>query len=367
MDRQAFVDLGAITANVAALREHVRGSQVMAVVKADGYGHGMIPAARAALIGGASWLGVADTAEAVTLRRSGIAVPLLCLMAFGDPLEAIRQRVDLTAGSAAFAATIAGAADRAGVRARLQLKADTGLGRGGATRADWPALVDAALDAQARGLARVTGLWSHFACADIPGHPSIAAQLEAFLDACAYAQKAGLTPHVRHIANTAAALTVPEARLDLVRFGGALYGLSTLPGGAPRWLRPAMTLRARLALVKRVPGRLRGLLRAPVRDRARDHPRPRAARLRGRSAARRVRLAPGDRPGPPLADHGHGLHGSVRGGLRRRAGQGRRRGDPVRAGGRRRGHRTGMGRGDRRHLVRDRHGHRGPGTEDLPG
>jgi alanine racemase len=113
--------------------------------------------------------------------------------------------------------------------------------------------VDAALDAQARGLARVTGLWSHFACADIPGHPSIAAQLEAFLDACAYAEKAGLTPHVRHIANTAAALTVPETRLDLVRFGGALYGLSTLPGGAPPWLRPAMTLRARLALVKRVP------------------------------------------------------------------------------------------------------------------
>jgi len=253
MDRQALVDLGAITANVAALREHVRGSQVMAVVKADGYGHGMIPAARAALIGGASWLGVADATEAVTLRRTGIAVPLLCLMAFGDPLEAIRQRVDLTAGSAAYAATIAGAADRAGVRARLQLKADTGLGRGGATRAEWPALVDAALDAQARGLARVTGLWSHFACADIPGHPSIAAQLEAFLDACAYAEKAGLTPQVRHIANTAAALTVPEARLDLVRFGGALYGLSTLPGGAPPWLRPAMTLRARLALVKRVP------------------------------------------------------------------------------------------------------------------
>jgi alanine racemase len=253
MDRQAFVDLGAITANVAALRAYVPGSQVMAVVKADGYGHGMLPAARAALAGGASWLGVADTAEAVTLRRAGIAVPMLCLMAFGDPLEAVRQRVDLTAGSAAFATTIAAAAGRAGVRARLQLKADTGLSRGGATRAGWPALVDAALDAQARGLVRVTGLWSHFACADLPGHPSITAQLDVFEQACSYAEKAGVTPDVRHIANTAAALTVPESRLDLVRFGGALYGLSTLPGGAPRWLRPAMTLRARLALVKRVP------------------------------------------------------------------------------------------------------------------
>jgi len=253
MDRQAFVDLGAITANVAALREHVSGSQVMAVVKADGYGHGMIPAARAALIGGATWLGVADVAEAVTLRRAGIAVPVLCLMAFGEPLEAIRQRVDLTAGSAAYAAQVAGAADRAGVRARLQLEADTGLSRGGASRAGWPALVDAALDAQARGLVRVTGLWSHFACADLPGHPSVTAQLDAFGQACSYAEKAGLTPDVRHIANTAAALTVPESRLDLVRFGGALYGLSTLPGGAPGWLRPAMTLRARLAMVKRVP------------------------------------------------------------------------------------------------------------------
>ena len=253
MDRQAFVDLGAITGNVAALCDLVRGSQVMAVVKADGYGHGMVQAARAALAGGASWLGVADLAEAVALRQAGITAPVLCLMTFGDPAEAIRYDVDLTAGSVAFAAKVAATADRVGVQARLHLKADTGLSRGGATAADWPELVHAALDAQARGSVRVTGLWSHFACADIPGHPSIAAQLAAFSDAVAFAEKAGLTPQVRHIANTAAALTVPESRLDLVRFGGAVYGLSTLPGGAPSWLRPAMTLRARLAMVKRVP------------------------------------------------------------------------------------------------------------------
>jgi alanine racemase len=253
MDRQAFVDLGAITGNVAALCELVRGSQVMAVVKADGYGHGMVPAAQAALAGGASWLGVADLAEAVALRQAGIAAPVLCLMTFGDPAEAIRRDVDVTAGSVAFAAKIAAAADRAGVRARLHLKVDTGLSRGGATPADWPGLVEAALDAQARGSVQVTGLWSHFACADIPGHPSVAAQLATFADAVAFAEKAGVTPEVRHIANTAAGLTVPESRLDLVRFGGAVYGLSTLPGGAPSWLRPAMTLRARLAMVKRVP------------------------------------------------------------------------------------------------------------------
>jgi alanine racemase len=253
MGRRAVVDLGAITGNVAALREHVRGSEVMAVVKADGYGHGMIAAARAALAGGASWLGVADLDEAVALRRAGITAPVLCLMAFGDPGDAIARGVDVTAGSAGFLATIAAAAEQAGVPARVHLKADTGLSRGGATRAQWPGLVDAALEAQGRGVARVVGLWSHFACADIPGHPSVAAQIAAFTEAVAVAEKAGVTPEVRHLANTAAGLTVPESRFDLVRFGGAVYGVSTLPGGAPSWLRPAMTLTARLAMVKRVP------------------------------------------------------------------------------------------------------------------
>jgi alanine racemase len=252
-DRQALVDLGAVTGNVAALCELVRGSQVMAVVKADGYGHGMVPAARAALAGGADWLGTADLAEAVALRQAGITAPVVCLMAFGDPGEAVRLGVDVSAASPAFVAEVEAAAVRAGVRARLQLEADTGLSRGGATPAGWPAVVEAALAAQARGSVQVTGLWSHFACADIPGHTSIAAQLAVFADAVDWAEKAGVTPEVRHIANTAAALTRPESRLDLVRFGGACYGLSTLPGGAPSWLRPAMTLRARLALVKRVP------------------------------------------------------------------------------------------------------------------
>jgi alanine racemase len=253
MDRQAYVDLGAITGNVAALSERVRGSQLMAVVKADGYGHGMVPAARAALAGGAGWLGVVDTAEALALRQAGITAPVLCLMSFGEPAEAIARGIDLSAGSVAFVARVAAAAGRADRTARLHLKADTGLSRGGATPRDWPDLVAAALDAQARDLVRVVGLWSHFACADLPGHPSIAAQLAAFTDAVAVAEKAGVTPEVRHIANTAAGLTVPESRFDLVRFGGGIYGLSTLPGGAPAWLRPAMTLRARLALVKRVP------------------------------------------------------------------------------------------------------------------
>ena len=204
MDRQAIVDLGAIRGNVAALRERVRGSEVMAVVKADGYGHGMVPAARAALAGGASWLGIVDLAEALALRAAGITAPVLCLMAVGDPAEAIRAGIDLTAGSAAYLGRVRGRGGRRRGPARLHLKADTGLSRGGATRADWPGLVDAALAAQAAGPLRVVGLWSHFACADLPGHPSVAAQLAAFADAVAYAEKAGVTPEVRHIANTAA-------------------------------------------------------------------------------------------------------------------------------------------------------------------
>jgi alanine racemase len=227
----------------------------MAVVKQDGYGHGAVQCARAALAGGATWLGVAHVAEALELRRAGLTAPVLCLMAVPgeEHQDAIEAGVDLPAGSAAQIATLADAARRAGRPVRLQLKADTGLSRGGAPGPDWPGLLDAALAAQDAGLAVITGLWSHFACADRPGHPSVGAQIDAFTDALAMADKKGIDPEMRHLANTAAALTVPESRFDLVRFGGGLYGLSTLPGGAPPWLRPAMTLRARLALVKRVP------------------------------------------------------------------------------------------------------------------
>jgi alanine racemase len=252
---EAAVDLGTITGNVEVLRERIPGPQLMAVVKADGYGHGSTQAARAAVAGGADWLGVVHVAEALRLRRAGISVPVLVLMALAENAQedAIRAGIDLTAGSVALVDQIATAARKAGTPARLHLKADTGLSRGGATPADWPAVVDTALAAQADGLVTVVGLWSHFACADEPGHPSIGAQLTRFADATAQAEKAGVTPEVRHIANTAGAITVPDSRLDLVRLGGAVYGLSTLPGGAPRWLRPAMTLRARLAQVKRVP------------------------------------------------------------------------------------------------------------------
>ncbi|HEY2076613.1 MAG TPA: alanine racemase [Streptosporangiaceae bacterium] len=254
---EAVVDLDAIQANVAALNRHVGAAQVMAVVKSDAYGHGMLASARAALAGGATWLGVVHVADAIALRQAGISAPVLSLHDSPDSphAEAIRHEVDLTVGSASIVDQITRAAEGAGKPARLHLEADTGMSRGGATPADWPALVDAALAAQSAGRAKIVGLWSHFACADIPDHPTIGQQLEAFRAAVAVAERAGARPEVRHMANGPATLTLPDSYFDLVRPGGAVFGLCTLPGGAPDWLRPAMTLRARLIQVKRVPAR----------------------------------------------------------------------------------------------------------------
>lgn len=252
---EAVIDLAAVSANVAALREHVRGAAVMAVVKSDGYGHGMTEAARAALAGGAQWLGVNRPSEALALRDAGVSAPVLCLLAAADAphADAIRAGVDLSAGTVPLVSRIAAAAGQAGRPARLQLKVDTGMSRGGATLPDWPALLAAALAAEEAGQVRITGIWSHLACADIPGHPATEAQLTAFGEALTLADKAGARPEVRHLANTPATLTLPETWFDLVRTGGGVFGLATLPGGAPPWLRPAMTVRARLIQVKQVP------------------------------------------------------------------------------------------------------------------
>jgi alanine racemase len=252
---EALIDLSAIKANVAALAQHAAGPQLMAVVKSDGYGHGMIPTATAALAGGASWLGVAHVAEGLALRQAGLTVPVLCLSGAPDaPHEqAVSHDVDLTVSSVPLIRQIAAAAGRAGRPARLHLKADTGMGRGGATAAQWPDVVSAALAAQAAGQARIVGIWSHLACADMPGHPSIAAQLSAFRAAVEQAERAGARPEVRHLANTPATLTVPATWFDLVRLGGGIVGLCTFADAPPGWLRPAMTVRARLIQVKRVP------------------------------------------------------------------------------------------------------------------
>jgi alanine racemase len=252
---EALVNLDLVRDNVTGLRQHAGGAEVMAVVKSDAYGHGLIPVALAALAGGASWLGVVRMDEALTLRQVGVSVPVLCLMTVpgGKHEEAIARDVDLGVGSMVLLTEIADAAARGGRPARVHLKVDSGMSRGGATMPDWPPLVAAALAAQAAGQVQVVGLWSHLACADMPGHSSIAAQLAVFREAVALAEQAGIRPEVRHLANTPATLTLPQTHFDLVRCGGGVVGLPTLPGPMPGWLRPAMTVRARLVQVKEVP------------------------------------------------------------------------------------------------------------------
>ncbi|MFJ4983713.1 alanine racemase [Streptomyces sp. NPDC088732] len=256
---QATIDLAALRSNVAALRARAPRSGLMAVVKADAYGHGMVPAARAALEAGAAWLGAATPEEALALRAAGITAPVLCWLwtPNGPWRDAVEADLDVTVSGLWALREAAAAAEAAGRTARVQLKADTGLGRNGAQPADWADLVTAARAAEEAGLVKVTGLWSHFACADEPGHPSNAAQLAVFRTALETAERAGLRPEVRHMANSPATLTLPEAHFDLVRTGVAMYGISPVPqvgGPAEFGLRPVMTLSARLASVKRVPG-----------------------------------------------------------------------------------------------------------------
>ncbi|MFD4372827.1 alanine racemase [Streptomyces sp. NPDC058486] len=257
---RAEIDLGALRANVRALRARVAPHvRVMAVVKADAYGHGAVRCARAALDAGAEWLGTATPQEALALRAAGITgVPVLCwLWTPGDPWdEGIEAGLDMAVSGRWALDEVTAAARRTGGTARIQLKADTGLGRNGCQPADWPALVSEALNAEKEGLVKVTGLWSHLACADEPGHPSIAAQLDVFRSMLDHAEKAGIEPEVRHIANSPATLTLPETHFDLVRPGIAMYGVSPAPElgtSAELGLRPVMSLKASVALVKEVP------------------------------------------------------------------------------------------------------------------
>ena len=250
---EIIVDLDAIRHNVRTLSALVAPALMMTVVKADGYGHGLVECARAAREAGAPWLGVATLDEALTLRAAGDSGRLLSWLTVPgeDYGPAIAADVDLTACTVAELDEIALAAHRAGVEVRVQLKADTGLSRGGATMADWGGLVTHAVTLEAAGTLRVTGVWSHFAASDEQEHPANDAQEAEFRQALAIAVEAGLRPQVRHLANSAAAILRPSSRFDLVRCGIASYGLDPAPGRSPDLeLVPAMTARARLALSK---------------------------------------------------------------------------------------------------------------------
>lgn len=255
---RAVVDLGAVRANARTLGDLAPTAQVMAVVKADAYGHGLLPVARAALEGGATWLGVAQVSEALALRAGGVTARVLTwLYAPGAPLaEAVAADVDLSVAAPWALREVADAARATGRTARIHVKVDTGLGRNGLPPADLPAVLDEALRLEAEGAVRLVGIWSHLAFADEPGHPTLRAQGDALRAAAADAEARGARFEVRHIAASASTLTDPDLHLDLVRPGIALYGLTPVPqlGGPDRFgLVPAMTVEAELANVKRLP------------------------------------------------------------------------------------------------------------------
>ena len=251
---EIVVDLAAVRDNVRRLREHT-GVASMTVVKADGYGHGMVEVTRAAREAGSEWIGVATLDEARTLRAAGDTGRLLAWLTVPgeDYAAAIAADVDVTASGVSALEEIAAGAAAAGRTARVQLKVDTGLSRGGAPIHTWPEVVAAARAGEEAGSWRVTGIWSHFACSDEPEHPANDAQEAAFERALEVAAAAGLDPEVRHLANSAAAILRPSSRYDLVRTGLASYGLDPAPGRTPDLgLVPAMTARATLAMSKQV-------------------------------------------------------------------------------------------------------------------
>ena len=251
MKPEIVVDLAAVRHNVRALREHA-GVATMTVVKADGYGHGMVEVARAAREARTDWLGDATIAEAHELRSHGVDGPLLSWLTVpgDDWAAAIDAGVDVSAYGLAELDEIAAT----GRPARVQLKIDTGLSRGGATAEDWPELVARARQGELDGSWRITGIWSHYAPSDEPDHPANDAQERAFRDALAVAEAAGLQPEVRHLANSAAGILRPSSRFDMVRFGIASYGLDPAPGHTPDLgLIPAMTVRAPLVAAKAIP------------------------------------------------------------------------------------------------------------------
>ncbi|MEO8888806.1 MAG: alanine racemase, partial [Jatrophihabitantaceae bacterium] len=223
---------------------------------ADAYGHGLVPSARAARAGGATWFGTATLDEALEVRAAGFAEPVLGWLwtpGENDTLrKAIRAGIDVSVSNPWQLDSVRAAAANIGVTARIHLKIDTGLSRNGSYVDDWPTLVKSVAKAQVAGEVDAFGVWSHFVYADQPGHPTIAKQIAAFRDALEVADRFGLQPQVRHLANSAATLTLPEAHFDLVRPGIAVYGLSPMPDPENSGLTPAMTLQGAVASVKRV-------------------------------------------------------------------------------------------------------------------
>jgi len=245
----AVIDLGALARNVERIKSHVAGPEVMVIVKADGYGHGLVPSAKAAVAGGATWLGVALLQEAIALRDAGVTARILAwLYTVDDQMaECIQRDVDIAINGVDSVVAIAAAAESLGKTARVHIKVDTGLNRNGVTIADLPAVLQELTTAQLAGHLEFIGIMSHLAFADEPLHPTVGMQLERFTHALEIVRSAGFEPEVVNLSNSAAALNLPSTHFNVIRPGLAVYGI-----GSELDLAPVMTLKAPVALVKEV-------------------------------------------------------------------------------------------------------------------
>lgn len=253
-----MIDRDAMRHNLDVVRQAVGSTPIMAIVKADGYGHGAVESARTARRAGAAWLGVALPSEALALRAAGDTGAMLTWLwtpGDADIADCIAADVDIAVSSLWALDHVVASAQARGRRARVHLKIDTGLSRNGAQWQQWEPLVRATKRAQDAGAVEVVAIWSHFANADRPDDLTVTEQVTALHEAVEIARGAGVDPQFTHIANSAAALTRPEARLGLVRIGIAMFGVSPMGFGSAETfgLRPAMTLRSEIALVKQLP------------------------------------------------------------------------------------------------------------------
>ena len=252
---RAFVEvnLNAISNNIKLVKSKTQ-AQILAVVKADAYGHGLIPVAKCAVDAGATWLGVALLEEAISLREAGIKVPIISWLTppSSDFKQAIELDIDLAIPSLKHLEVIVAAGKALGKKPRVHIEVDTGMTRGGLL-GEWPEFLIAAKGADIE----VVGFWSHFARADEPDEIANQSQMLEFESKLDELIATGITPKYIHLANSAATLTNPNSHKNIVRLGIAMYGLSpdvnTLGSSQNLELEPAMTLKAEIHLVKRVP------------------------------------------------------------------------------------------------------------------
>jgi len=251
---EAVVDLGAIAHNVRVLREHAGGAQLMAVVKADGYGHGATQVARTALAAGAAELGVATVDEALALRADGLTAPVLAWLHppgvdFGPALLA---DVEIAVSSVHQLEELVDAVRRTGRTATVTVKVDTGLNRNGVAPGQYPSMLTALRQAVAEDAVRLRGLMSHMVYADQPDNPINNVQARRFTEMLAQARDQGVRFEVAHLSNSSATMSRRDLAFDMVRPGIAVYGLSPVPALGAMGLTPAMTVKCAVALVKSI-------------------------------------------------------------------------------------------------------------------